>query len=418
MKPHNHKRNKKEHQSGRSTKRESPKSATPTDPNSQPETKDIFIDIEPDSSTSLLVKDQASSNVHQSDQQVQLELKNSLDVGQSITETLSNPPPDTNLEYNNQCLKSSDYSDSELPPLPDTLIKLSTSSGAEVYLVGTAHFSKKSAQDVEKVIRAVKPAAVVLELCQERAFMLDIDEESLLEQNRSLSFQKIREAIAEKGIAQGLIFVLFIKMSASITEKLGMAPGAEFRAGAREARKIAKCDIVLGDRSLKVTIARAVASISLWQKMKLVYQVIKNDVEITEEDVEKCKDKDILEQLLEELGGEYPGFKKVLVDERNVFLAHSIYKVAENSVTSQGPHKFIAVVGMGHVSGIVENWGKTTDYDVSQLNELPKTSKTKVVVTKTIKYCSLMLLIYVGYRAIIPSSIQEAISVKLSDWRS
>lgn len=298
--------------------------------------------------------------------------------------------------------------------LPPTLTRLNTANGSQVFLIGTAHFSLKSVQDVQKVIRHVQPSAVVLELCKERAFMLSLDEQSLLEQNRSLSLEKIRNAIAEKGLAQGLIYIMFIKMSASLTEKLGLAPGSEFRAGSAEALRIQGCRVVLGDRSLKVTIARAVASISTWQKMKLIYQVLVNDVTVTQEDVEKCKDKDILEQLLQELGGEFPGFKRVLLDERNVYLAHSIYQWAENSETSLGPQRIVAIVGIGHVSGIVENWGKTTDDEIRSLNEIPTTSKTRRVVTKTIKYCSIALLLYVGYRVFIPSGIQSAIHKKLT----
>lgn len=297
--------------------------------------------------------------------------------------------------------------------LQATLTRLTTSNGAEVFLIGTAHFSQKSVQDVQKVMQTVKPSAVVLELCRERAFMLTLDEESLLEQNRKLSFDKIRSAIAEKGVAQGLIFIMFIKMSANLTEKLGLAPGSEFRAGSAEAQKIPGCSVVLGDRSLKVTVARLVASVSLWQKIKLVYQVLLNDNSITQEDVEKCKDKDILERLLEELAGQFPGFKTVLLDERNIYLAHSIYQYAQNSETSLGPQRVVAIVGIGHVAGIIENWGKTTDEDIKRLNQIPKPSKTKRIVSKTIKYCSWALLIYIGYRIIIPTSVQTAIHDKI-----
>lgn len=299
--------------------------------------------------------------------------------------------------------------------LPSTITRLTTANGAQVFVVGTAHFSPKSKDEVKKVIQSVKPNAVLLELCKERAFMITLDEESLLEQNRKLSFESIRTTVAEKGLAQGLIYIMFIKMSANITEKLGMAPGSEFRAGSAEAQKIPGCSVVLGDRSLKVTIARAVASVTFWQKIKLVYQVLATDASITQEDIEKCKDKDILEQMLQELGGEYPGFKRVILDERNVFLAHSIYHWAQNLDLRLNPRKVVAIVGIGHVRGIVEHWGQTTDAQIRELNELPTTSKTKRVVTKTLKYCSLALLVYVGYKTLVPNSIQIAIRSKFPE---
>lgn len=361
----------------------------------------VFVDMEQSSDTGLVVK---SPKPEDSKQQVvgPQQLANATSTNQNDVAAISpSEESSEHLDLNN------------LDSLGATLTRLSTSNGSEVYLIGTAHFSLQSVQDVQRVIRSIRPNSVALELCRERSFMLSLDEESLLEQNRHLSFDKIKSAIAEKGIAQGLIFITFIKMSANLTEKLGLAPGSEFRAGANEAQKIPGCSVILADRSLRVTVARAVASISLWQKIKLVYQVLLNDVSITQEDVEKCKDKDILEQLLKDLGGEYPGFKRVILDERNVFLAHSIYNWAQNSETSMGPQRIVAIVGMGHVSGIVENWGKTTAEQCRELCKIPEKTKTQIVVSKTIKYCSLVLVLYFGYRLIIPTSVQNAIHDKL-----
>lgn len=361
--------------------------------------ENIFINIDESVETNLAVAEQKSQQV---DQQISHKVPeqsgaNQVELDVPLLESSSNP---RDLD--------------EAPTiLPDTLTRLTTASGAEVFLIGTAHFSQKSVEDVQKVIREIKPSAVVLELCQERAFMLTLDEQSLLEQNRRLSFAKVRGVLAEKGVAQGLIYIILLNMSANLTEKLGLAPGSEFRSGASEARNIPGCRVVLGDRSLKVTIARAVASVSLWQKMKLIYSVMTTDVNTTQEDVEKFKEKDMLEQMLEELGGEFPGFKRVLLDERNYFLAHSIYHWANNSITSAGPQKVVAIVGIGHVAGIVEHWGNTTDEEVEKLNAIPETSKTRRIVTKAIKYCSFALLVYVGYRIIVPSNIQTAIIEKI-----
>jgi pheromone shutdown protein TraB len=243
--------------------------------------------------------------------------------------------------------------------------------------------------------------------------MLSLDEKSLFEQNNKLSFSTIKQAIVQKGVIQGLIYVLFMKMSASLTETNGMAPGAEFRAGSIEAQKIPGCSVVLADRSLRTTIARAVRALNLWQKIKIFYQVFGCDFEITKEDVEKCKERDMLEQLLLELGSEYPEFKRVLLDERDIYLSHSIHRWARTCETSLGPARIVAIVGIGHVKGIIENWGKTTDEQIRSLDIIPETSRTEVVVTKTVKYCTIALVLYVGYCCLAPSSIQNTVSNKL-----
>lgn len=86
--------------------------------------------------------------------------------------------------------------------------------------------------------------------------------------------------------------------------------------------------------------------------------------------MEKMKQKDILESLLEEFGSSFPEFKKVLVDERDIFLAHSLRSAAqpinnEFLLGGQSPTTVVGVVGMGHVNGIINNWNK--DLDVTSI---------------------------------------------------
>lgn len=304
-------------------------------------------------------------------------------------------------------------------PAPRLTI-LSTSNGSEVYLIGTSHFSRDSINDVEKIMKSVKPGAVVVELCKDRFSLLTIDENELLEQNRNFSFSTLPNAIAQRGIAQGLIYTLFIKMSATLTQKLGIGPGGEFRVAVAEAKKLQGCLIFLGDRSIKVTIARAVKSLSFLEKIKILYQSIScEDSKITSEEIEKFKNKDILSELFRELAGEYGGLKTVLLDERDIYLAHSIYSLAQRYETSLGPRDVVAVVGVGHVAGIVEHWGKTTDEEVRALNEIPAPSMSQVIVFKIFKYGTLALLSYGIYKTVnsaihvVPKLYHKIVSIPL-----
>ena len=51
-----------------------------------------------------------------------------------------------------------------------------------MYLVGTAHFSKESCEDVRKVIESVQPDIVVIELCKARTNLLQLDDQTILEE--------------------------------------------------------------------------------------------------------------------------------------------------------------------------------------------------------------------------------------------
>lgn len=76
--------------------------------------------------------------------------------------------------------------------LPKTVTILNTPFGSKVYLVGTAHFSEESQNDVSFVIQNVKPDVVLVELCQARTHILSMDEETLLEETKNFNFEKVR----------------------------------------------------------------------------------------------------------------------------------------------------------------------------------------------------------------------------------
>lgn len=88
----------------------------------------------------------------------------------------------------------------------------------KVYIVGTAHFSKESQDDVSFVIRNVKPDVVMVELCAARIHMLNLDENSLLEEARDINFAKMRSIVKSNGLLNGLFYILMLNMSAKITK--------------------------------------------------------------------------------------------------------------------------------------------------------------------------------------------------------
>uniref|UniRef100_A0A915N6P0 TraB domain-containing protein n=1 Tax=Meloidogyne javanica TaxID=6303 RepID=A0A915N6P0_MELJA len=160
---------------------------------------------------------------------------------------------------------------------------------AQVYLVGTAHFSKESCEDVCKTVQLTQPDFVMVELCSSRIQILSMDEDTLLKEAAALTKKKMLEIVRQHGAAQGLMQVLLLSLSAHITQQLEMAPGGEFRAAYNASKLVSGCQLVLGDRPLH----------------------------ITQEDVERCKNNDILEELLQEMAGEYPQVSRILVDERD-----------------------------------------------------------------------------------------------------
>lgn len=117
---------------------------------------------------------------------------------------------------------------------------------------------------------------------------------------------------------------------------------------------------------------RAISSLSVWQKIKLAFGIIFNNETISKEEVEKCKQRDLLEEMLAEMTGEFPALSKVFVYERDTYLAYSLWLSASPVPKFEAPAGYnptivVAVVGIGHVPGIVKQWGKVTEEDVKPL---------------------------------------------------
>jgi pheromone shutdown protein TraB len=242
--------------------------------------------------------------------------------------------------------------------LPDTVTLLKMANNVTVYLVGTAHFSLESNKDVANVIRNVRPKSVVVELCESRVHILKFDEKKLLEEAKDVNMQKIRSVIKTNGFFNGMFYILLLNMSAKLTKELGMAPGGEFRTAMKEANKIPDCRVHLGDRPINITLQRGLKSLSLWQTLKLVWKLMSFDENITKEEVEQCKQKDLLEELMKEMAGEFPKFGEVFVNERDLYLCYSLQLASLHSKTQLEqlnrplePFTVVGVMGIGHCAG-------------------------------------------------------------------
>ncbi|XP_047641877.1 traB domain-containing protein isoform X2 [Phacochoerus africanus] len=309
----------------------------------------------------------------------------------------------------------------ERPDLPRTVTELVAEDGSRVYVVGTAHFSDDSKKDVVKTIREVQPDVVVVELCQYRVSMLKMDERTLLREAREVSLEKLQQAVrqgspegagrgpegcagGENGVMSGLMQMLLLKVSAHITEQLGMAPGGEFREAFKEASKVPFCKFHLGDRPIPVTFKRAIAALSFWQKVKLAWGLCFLSDPISKDDVERCKQKDLLEQMMAEMIGEFPDLHRTIVSERDVYLTYMLRQAARRLELPRAsdaeprkcvPSVVVGVVGMGHVPGIEKNW--TTDLNIQEIMTVPPPSVSGRVARLALKATFLGLLGYSLY---------------------
>jgi pheromone shutdown-related protein TraB len=234
-----------------------------------------------------------------------------------------------------------------------------TRDGKEIVLVGTAHVSQKSVDRVAQVIEQEQPDTVCVELCQSRY-------QSLLKKKEWQDTDLIQVIRQKKAFLLLSNFVLAY-FQKRIGQKVGITPGQEIMR-AIKAAEASGAHVHLIDRDVRVTLLRAWRSMRLSSKLKLIYHLmtsLKELDEIDEQEIERMQNKDVLEELLAEVGASFPEVSRALIEERDQYLAQMIR-------TAPG-HKIVAVVGAGHAPGIQKYWHSAIDLE--ELNAVPPAGK-------------------------------------------
>jgi pheromone shutdown-related protein TraB len=248
----------------------------------------------------------------------------------------------------------------------------------EVVVVGTAHVSQQSVDQVKEVIETEKPDTVCVELCPSRYHTI--------RQKDHWQEMDIIKVIKEKKsflLLSNLVLAAFQKRIAS---KLDVRPGQEM-IQAMESAEAAGAGIHLADRDIRITLARTWGQMGWWTRIKLIFQMVLSfgDLEeIAADDVERMKQQDVLETILSEVGKSMPTLRHTLIDERDQYLAAKIR-------TAPGK-KIVAVVGAGHVPGILNNWNQPID--LAPLETLPPKGHWGEVIKWLIPALIAALMVY------------------------
>jgi len=234
----------------------------------------------------------------------------------------------------------------------------------KVTLIGTAHVSIESADLVQRVIEDEKPDMVCVELCESRY-------QSIMQKSKWQNTNLLK-VIKEKKTFLLLSNLMLAYFQKKIGQKLGIRPGEEIVRAIQVAESVG-AHIHLADRDIRTTLSRTWRLMGLWTKIKFLFQLLASVGEmddIKEADIEKMKKKDVLDMFLSEIGKSFPEMRRILIDERDQYLAHMIR-------TAPGK-KIVAVVGAGHIPGIQRCWESHIDLDV--LNQIPPKGKALGVI--------------------------------------
>ena len=229
----------------------------------------------------------------------------------------------------------------------------------EIILVGTAHVSKNSAEEVKKIIEEEKPDSVCVELCAARY--------NSIKNKKKWEEMDIITIIKQKKALLLLVNLILSSFQKRLAQQLGINPGQEMIQAISSAKDI-DAHLILADRDIQVTFSRIWKKLGLWGKLRLLFMLIFsmfNKEKISEEEIEKLKSEDILTAALKEMAQSFPRLKSTLIDERDQYLAEKIKFAPGNKV--------LAVVGAGHVPGLKKEIFK--DHDLIALTRIPPSSR-------------------------------------------
>jgi len=228
----------------------------------------------------------------------------------------------------------------------------------EIILIGTAHISKESVYEVKSNIEAEKPDVVCVELCRQRY--------DVLNNREKWKNTDITKIIKEGKTALFLVNLILSNFQRRLGEDVGILPGAEMI----EAMNVAKnlgIPIELADRDINITMKRASHKMSAFEKYKvfsLILLTLFFSEKLKAEEIEQLKNKDVMSQMMDELSIAFPNVKKILIDERDYYLANKILNAPGNKV--------VAVVGSGHMEGIKRNIEKFDEKNKEENENLLK----------------------------------------------
>ena len=254
----------------------------------------------------------------------------------------------------------------------------------DLRLVGTAHISSTSVALVRQQIEDWGPDLVAVELCESRKASL-LEPEAL--ENEDL-LKILNDGKSHMILLQSALAAEQRRMGVASGEK----PGAELLA-AIEAAEEAAIPVELIDRDVVITLRRAWSKMGLREKWRVMDAFLWQEDDDDEASVEELlEDSDMLSNLMEEAREVAPGAGSVLIDERDAFIAGRLQQI-------RGKGKVLAVVGAGHLNGIVHQLGEPAMESTSRLAELNEEPRKPVLPKLLIAAIPILFFSVVGWLA-------------------
>lgn len=212
-------------------------------------------------------------------------------------------------------------------------------------LIGTAHVSVESADEVRALIASDEFDAVAIELCDSRHQNL-ANPDVMGEQDLFQVFRQGKAGMVAASLALGAF-------QQRVAEQSGIEPGAEMRAAIEESQRL-NLPVKLIDRDIGITLKRIYSNVPWWQRFSLFSGLLGSVLsrqDVAAEDIEKLKQGDVLESTFNEFASESQALFTPLISERDRYM---VLRLAETCPPGSYQHVLV-VIGAGHLKGMAEN---------------------------------------------------------------
>jgi pheromone shutdown protein TraB len=313
---------------------------------------------------------------------------------------------------------------------PNTFQRVQWSRGRnsprmQIYILGTAHVSNNSCHDVQALLETINPDVILVELCEARMTLLDPplqEQESSGEKIESVQsfWEKVKEVQASQGGSrwQAMTTVLLTQAQESYADELDVELGGEFRVAhdywlernkelqwqasrdpyRHSSRPPLPCTLILGDRPLSITLWRAWESLpNAWVKTKIMGALLWSFLfhKPNKEEIHAwlakvmAAESDVLTESLQSLKKQFPTLYTTIIAERDAWMAAKLIQICQTlsdyspplshyQPLSQPPTlTIVAIVGAGHVPGIVQWLTQPPDPKVSPEDLLRRLAQTR-----------------------------------------
>ena len=228
-------------------------------------------------------------------------------------------------------------------------------NGKEITIIGTAHISSESVEEVKQVLLEIQPDTVAIELDDERY--------KSMTEKKNWQDMDIVDIIKKKKVGFLVAQMILSSYQRKIAQNLKLNVGEEMSTAIQYSKEN-HTKLLMIDRNIQTTLLRIWHNLGWFEKVKMLTELLSSMFEndVKEEDIEALKQGDMLQSALTEISKQFPQIAETLIFERDRIMA---YKLSH----AQG-NKIVAVVGAAHLPGIQKNL--LNNNSISDLMIVPK----------------------------------------------